>query len=316
MRVNWTLASIFFVLQLNALSDPSKYIRNKQLVIGSTSKRGFFGCFLSALNNLAWCEQHGITPIVYWDENSCYYDPAGYNNQKKNVWEYYFEPVSSGTFKETDPQYKGFRDLSGNGISLLNGLGVKFNTKEYWFALQDAIKHYIKKYNTREYRLKQNKLIKKYIKIKPQVLEKVDQFYQKHLSGKKTIGIHIRGTDKSTEVNPVRMETFVEAAHELAQRYPDCQFYVATDETAILEEAQKVLKGKVIAYDSYRSSNGKPIHLGASEISKAQLGEEVLIEALLLAKCDGFVHTVTNVSMAVLFFNPDITNILLSNPEK
>ncbi len=290
------IIGILCTLQVHPIGDKTLFIRNNQLVIGADPERGFFGCFLSALNSIAWCEKKKITPVVYWDKNSCFYDPAGYNGHKTNAWEYYFEQVSSGSYKENDPQWQGFRDLEGKGMSLIKDLGEKYNTKES--------------------RTEINNVIQKYIKIKPAVLQKVESFYRKYMAGKKTIGIHIRGTDKFTEVKPVEMDTFVQTAHTLAQQYPKCQFFIATDEAPILEEAKKKLKGRVIYYDCYRSKNGQPLHTHTTGYSKAKLGEEVLIEALLLSRCDAFIHTVSNVSMSVLFFNPNISNVLLRNEEK
>ena len=78
-----------------------------------------------------------------------------------------------------------------------------------------------------------------------------------------------------------------------------------------MKEAINLLNGPVVYYDSYRSVNGEPIHDSEHSYNKAQLGEEVLIEVSLLARCDLFVHTRSNVSTAVLLFNPDINNEVL-----
>ena len=296
IRIFFVAIIIGLIGSLNAAGDRSHFVKNNRLVIGADPERGFFGCFISALNNLAWCDKNKVFPIIYWDKNSCYYDGAGYNEIPNssfsyNAWEYYFEQVSTHTYKEKDPQWQGFRDLDGKGVSLLKDLGEKYNTKKY--------------------RDQMHKIIKKFIQIKPSVLKKVDQFYQKHMDGIITIGLHIRGTDKFTEVKPVSLDAFFQAAREAAKNYPNCQFFIATDEASILEEAQRKLPGKVIYYDSYRSVNGKPLHTHTKGYSKAKLGEEILIEALLLSRCDVFIHTVSNVSMCVLFINPDINNILL-----
>ena len=101
----------------------------------------------------------------------------------------------------------------------------------------------------------------------------------------------------------------------MAKKYQNVnvQFFVATDEQKLLEEAQELLSGPVIYCDSYRSLNGEPLHRPKKkqDYSKAKLGEEVLIETLLLSKCNGFVHTRSNVSTAVLFFNPELENKVL-----
>ncbi len=287
--------ALVFILTLQGTGNPAHFVKNNRLVIGADPERGFFGCFISALNNIAWCEKNNVTPLVFWDEHSCYYDPAGYNGQTKNAWEYYFEQVSAGSYGQGNVQWQGWFDLAGQGISVIKDLGEKYSTKKY----RDSV----------------NALIKKYIKIKPEVTKKVESFYQSHVAGKKTIGMHIRGTDKFTEVKPVSIDMFLDAARELAKQYPNCQFLIATDEETILQEIRTKLPGKSIYYNSYRTSTGEPLHTQTKGYSKAKLGEEVLIEALLLARCDAFIHTVSNVSMAVLFFNPNLHHFLLRNGE-
>lgn len=250
---------------------------------------------LAVLNNLEWCSNTTIQPYVYWDESCLYYQPEGYNGVQSNVWEYYFEQVSTGTYKKDDPAWLGFRNIEGKGISLLKDQGAKYNTPEY----RESV----------------HKIIEKYIRIKPQVTAQVEAFYKKFMAGKKTIGIHLRGTDKPSEAKPIHPRVILDSAQKLALKYPGCQFLVATDEVALLEEAKKSLRGKVIFSNSYRSPDGKPIHFHAPNYSKAKLGEEVLIEALLLARCTAFVHTVSNVSMSVLFLNPHLENVLVRHGE-
>lgn len=294
----YLLIPILYGASTQAFIPPAAaaFIQNDRLVIGADPERGFFGCFLAVLNNLEWCSRNNVQPHVYWDENSLYYQPEGYNGVQHNAWEYYFEQVSQGTFQDNELQWMGFRNVEGKGISLLKDQGAK--------------------YSTQEYREKIHKIIEKHIIVKPQITAKVDAFYKQFMEGKKTIGIHLRGTDKPTEGKQVPAATILETANALATKYPGCQFFVATDEVALLEEAKRSLHGKVIAYDSYRSPDGKPIHFYAPEYSKAKLGEEVLIEALLLTRCTAFVHTVSNVSMSVLFFNPDLQSILIRLGEK
>ena len=204
-----------------ALISPAAaaFIQNDHLVIGADPERGFFGCFLAVLNNLEWCSLNNVQPHVYWDKNSLYFQPEGYNGVQNNAWEYYFEQVSEGTYQENDPQWLGFRNVEGKGISLLKDQGAK--------------------YSTQEYREKIHKIIEKHIIVKPQITAKVDAFYKQFLAGKKTIGIHLRGTDKPSEAKQVPATAILEAANALATKYPGCQFFVATDEVALLEEAKR-----------------------------------------------------------------------------
>lgn len=263
----------------------------KKHVIGCQKVRGFFSNFFAVLNHLDWSIKNEKAPIVLWDKESVYYNSEGYNGSF-NVWEYYFEPLSDLAYDPNDKIYRNYD--APDKFRLIEHQNNPANVPDYELR---------KKINT--------ELITPFIKVKSEVHDKMIEFYENNIKGKNTIGIHLRGTDKHLAITPVPVEEILQEANN--HTTPDCQFFVATDENALLEEAKKQLNGPVIYYDSHRSDDGKPIHY--KSIFKAQMGEEVLIEALLLAQCNKFIHTCSNVSAAVLLFNPELENILLAPAE-
>lgn len=270
----------------------------KKFVIGSNGAGGpgFFSDFFAALNNLLWCEKNGKTPVIHWGEESRYYQKEGYNGQT-NVWRYYFEPVSELEPEPTDPESHSY--IAPNA-DLVPGI---FET-----ACQ-----YLLKGNRRQ---NIQAFIEKYVKVNSIVQEKIDDFYNAHMKGKTTIALHLRGTDKYKEIDPVNISEILAYANSYAKQYPSYQFLVCTDEEDILQEAIKSLDGKVIYYDSCRSKNGKPLHLSPGEYSRAKLGEEILIETMLMANSDMLIHTCSNVSYAALFFNSQLKNHLFLSDKR
>lgn len=256
-------------------------------VIGGRNA-GFFSNFMGVLNHLTWCKAYNKNPVVYWDHNCpCYYEATGYNNAT-NVWEYYFEPVSSATYEKEDAINTTYQAPDNTSIKA----GPKDFTNNFEL----------------EFRVAMHDIIDHYVKIKPSIMRKIQEFYFTHMAGKKTIGMHIRGTDKFTEAPPIALKAFIKAAN----KFKNCQILVATDENCILERLKKKLKHPVISYDAHRSFNNMPIHINYPEkVSKALLGEEILIEAKLLSLCDVFIHGNSNVALGVLFFNPWLKNIYL-----
>ena len=289
MILLFALASLTDLSVLSYSSKKSGYFKKQKKMVIGASGGGFFAEFLGTLNHIAWCEKNSVTPVVYWN-SGLYYEPAGYNGSK-NVWEYYFEPVSSAQYRKKDRIRRAYEAPDGSHIK-------GFHDK-------------CKSYNTRiELKMQVHDLIKKYIKIKPVVMGKVNSFYTRYMEGKYTIGVHLRGTDKHIEVLPTSITKILDIANEAARGIPDCQFLVATDEVRLLEKAKELLHGKVIYYDSQRSNTDQAIHTHGK--NKALLGEEVLIEVLLLSQCKKLIHTCSNVSSAALFFNPTIENTLVN----
>lgn len=278
------MKKLFLVLIINNLLLASS---DDKFVI-TCRPYGFFSNFIGTLTNIRWAENNKKIPVIYWDEYSLYYDPNGYNGST-NVWEYYFEQISNLNYNPGDELYWKYYDPDSF----------------YLPALLDSC------YN-QFYKDIFSPLIKKYIKIKPNIQNKINTFYTQQMSGKKNIGIHLRGTDKFIEIKPVDPNIIFDRANEIAKELKNnYQFLVATDEEKLLNLAKSKLNGKVVFYNSHRSLNDKPVWEIHTDC-KPLLGEEILIESQLLSKCDYLIHTSSNVSIVVCYFNPEIKNILLS----
>ncbi len=197
----WLILGItFFISDCN---------HEKKFVIGCRPC-GLFSNFFGVINHLKWCDENKLTPVVYWDKKSIYYVPDGYNGST-NAWEYYFEPVSHAQYTGTELICSKYLSPDSRGVPGSHKSVIKALACRFWGK----------------------KIIDKYIRCNMQVARKVDEFYQKYIMGKKTIGLHLRGTDKSKEVKPVDpTKLFVHA-----NRYKNCQYLVATDEQQLLDRA-------------------------------------------------------------------------------
>lgn len=270
------LILIFCSLYVSAGQNPNKY------VIG-VWPYGLGSAFFAVLNHLAYCDTYNKIPVIHWDHRSLYYTPQGFNGSH-NVWEYYFEPLSSLKYE------KGDRINSSYSV----GSYMTFFTSKI----------------TKQDREHASQLINKYVRIKPVVQNKINEFYDKNMKGVRTIGIHLRGTNKYTEgVKQVSPEQIVTKALEYYSE--GMQFLIASDEQALFDRMKNILElqnKKVIYYDCYRSANHQPLVGKPPRPSPGQLGEDVLVEISLLARCNYLVHTYSNVSTMILYFNPDLEN--------
>jgi len=274
------LVSSFFIISHQVCMHASHSNLPPQKHVIGLWNHGFFSAFLSVLNHLAWAEKNNHIPIVYWDHRSLYYIHNGFNGSY-NVWEYYFEPVSFLPYH--------LKDTPNNQYALDN--------QYFHYATTDLAA-----------RQHANHLIKKYVKIKPSIQSKIDYFYQKFMANKNIVGMHIRGTDKYIDEQPVPIERVMAAALENADS--NTQFFIASDEQRLLEKARELLPNHIVHYyQCNRSHNQQALHY--HNPSPAQAGEDILIEVSLLAKCQTLIHTLSNVSTAVLYFNPSITSVLL-----
>lgn len=272
------MKKIIIFLALNLFADD-------KFVIGNPPAEGFFSAFCSALSNIMWAERNGKIPVVHWDQKFYHYQKEGWRGGH-DAWEYYFEPVSSLPFEPNDPVYRIYEAPDGFNLCMA--------------FIKDP-----EKFN--ELRLDAKKAIDAYVKIKPEILEKVDSIYQDRMAGSVNVGIHLRGTDRSLKNKMIMPKAMIEEAMRLASEIPGkVQFFIATDEECFLDLAKNELKD-IVHCDSTRSLDGKPIHCPPSQ-NAALLGEEVLIEGLLLAKCDYLLHSMSSVPVAVMLLNPSLKN--------
>lgn len=271
-----------------------------KFVIGPFSKSGLFAIFFAAVNNIVWAKKNGKVPVVYWSDDTLYFQEGGYHGQQ-NVWEYYFEPVSDLTYEVGDTVYREYN--APHNVAIPPGWNMAYGQETYGQTFHESLKW------------QWHEAIMSNIRIKPWISEKVEKFYRERMEGKVIIGIHLRGTDKRFEVRQVPPQAIIERARQLAvsmgtQPY----FFVATDEERLLELAKKKLGAdRVIAYDSLRSQNGEPLHW-LNQNNNGEHGAQVLIETLLIAYyCDYFIHTASNVATAVMLFNPKLKTIFLKS---
>lgn len=277
---------VFFFVQLSA---------SEKHVIGYIGGKGAGFCFsfVSALVHLGVCKEKNLIPVIYWSSLSPYYVDKG--NKNDNVWEYYFEPVSNLSFQQGDIVHWKPRFPGGPFIG---------------FDIQD----YSRNFNN-DFRKYMNSVIQKYVKVKKHIVNKIEFFFEKYMRGKKILGVHVRRTNKITESPLFDINVFLKKASSYVNK--GYYIFIASDEHAVVEKFTKQFPGRVIFYNSHRSFDSSPNYhpdyhgRDRKDPLNAILGEEILIETILLSKCDLFLHSYTNVATAVLFFNPILKNIYL-----
>lgn len=247
---------------------------------------GMFSLFFDVLYAL-WEFENGYLSALHVDfgTRGLYYDPA-YGN---NWWNYYCEPIILGK-------------VQGNMIEREYGDAAH---KAPWSELTGIP------------RMAAHQLILKYIHPKSHILKKVNLFYKDRFSGNYVIGVHYRGTDKIIELPKVSYEATGKAIQEVLDSWArgnptqPLQIFIATDEQAFIDYARSLWGDCVCYRECIRSTNKKPIHYGQMH-SPYRLGEEAIIDMLLLSRSDVIIRTSSNLSLWSTYFNPEVPVIQLS----
>ena len=81
------------------------------------------------------------------------------------------------------------------------------------------------------------------------------------------------------------------------------KIFVITEEQIYLDGLKKKFKDKLIFYESYRSYKDDALKKYPRKDHRYKLGEETLIETLILSECDGLISNTTNIEKAARFIS-------------
>lgn len=246
---------------------------------------GFFCSYQSIVGFLDFIEKEPNVGYKVWFESGLYFD-AKYG---LNWWEYYFEPIEGGSY-DTNTTVEHVGDM----------LKSKWNTDAISVISRDRAAE----------------LINKYIKLKLHMKNKIDYFISCNFK-EYTIGIHYRGTDKSSEARRVGFEEVKNEVIKVIGDRTNYIIFVATDEQIFINYMKAQFGDKVVYTSARRSTdNGTPIHHKDGKIvpNRYQLGEEAVIDCYLLSRCDILIRTHSNLSSSAANINPTLPIINLNVP--
>ena len=253
---------------------------NKKLifyVIKRDVGSGFFSNFFFVLNHIRIAQKFNLIPVVDMKNFKTIYNDKSKKYKNKNFWEVYFKKITKYDLKEV---YK-----SNNVI---------FSTN---FLPPDTVFEWNKK-NLRE-------IYKKYIKINPKFLLKKNYFIKKNFK-QKTLGVHFRGTSykkaRSHSFQP-NLKIMIDLINSLVKKNNYKKIFVITEEQIYLDGLKEKFKDKLIFYESYRSYKDDAFKKYPRKDHRYKLGEETLIETLILSECDGLISNTTNIEKAARFIS-------------
>jgi hypothetical protein len=310
--------------------NPKDY--DKILVIRiNHANAGFFAYVTFVINQLRVCELNYFYPVVFLGakagkgKNSN--NEESYGNKK---WDYYFEPVAGMTFNEI------MADINNVQSSLNREKLVALITDQLWHIhLRDpdsvynypyghyrdlADKDFAQWYERQ--RDKANHYINKYIKIKAHITEKVDHFYHQQFDGHRVLGIHMRGSDKGTAESSAELmriitpEQYYPYIDNYLSEYPDSKIFLATEQTQFVTQIQDRYGDRVIVREAIRTEGfgqGENPFQKRSEGMGYTKGEEVLIDCLLLARCNFLLRCTSAVGEYAMYFNRKLKCIDLNH---
>jgi hypothetical protein len=256
--------------------NPDKYF----LVIRQEGTgRGLFSLLSSILCWLNFADRHGFIPVIDLKNFKTVYNEDSPVNENENSFNYYFE-LNNGYSLESVYASK-------NVIFTLNGY-----PKGYSYSITnvpDLIQTW-----------------KKHIQIKPYIARLVDNV-ERNFTGK-TVGIHFRGQEMRTAAGHWFPPTKKQMFHAIDRMVDRCGFekmYVVTEDQRLLESIISKYGSSVHYSDHYRTTGSNAYSQYPRQNHKYLLGLEVLVDMLVLSRCQGLVHCTSNVAEMAKFLNEE-----------
>lgn len=255
---------------------------------------GLFSIVFQVLALARAAERSGTTAIVYLGREVCFWEEAGYNDSR-NAWEYFFEPISSLTLADVG---LSSAELEQPRTPLLQEK-LTSHVRAINVYLWDEIGAFgLPNHTTPEQLDYLVEAGRRYLRVRPVVRARADVFYKQHFRNF-VIGVHYRGTDKSTETPLLRPEIYEQTLDKLPR---ESQIFIATDSAPFLAGMRNRYGARVIATEAVRSMDHRPVHFTGG----AATAEQGLIDALLLSRCSLLIHGPSNLPGGATIFNPSI----------
>lgn len=250
---------------------------------------GFFALLRNTVNACCYAEENGFYPYVKYGKDVLYAEKGVFLGTN-NPYEYYFEQPKI---------IKNFTDLGKINVIRMKGMHLDSIELKYNRILST---YQVKE----EYINRMAEIYKKYIRLNQRTQGIIDQNIQRLLKGKKTLGVHIRGTDFYKQFNrhpvPVTVDEYAEVIRRESSQGQYAQVFVATDDMGCLKELQRKLSVPLVYYkNTMRGEGNKSVAFQQNErkFHHYLLGMEILRDAYTLAACEGFTGCLSQVDFFV-----------------
>ena len=254
-------------------------------VIQRSPGGGLFSNLNYVIHHLSICDELNFIPIIDMKNFTTKYNSKNKFNSSNNAWEYYFSKVSK---YKLDDVYKSKKVIISDS---------KTRKINYFDSFQSLNYSHLKAF-------------KKYIKINNKILIKSKKFKNKYFKNYKILGVHFRGSDMKYQERhpfPPTVRQIINAIDFYIKKYKYKKIFLVTEEIKYLTILKKKYGNKLIYYNSFRS-NKIDIFNNSRKLHRAKIGEENIIDMLLLKDTDRIICSRSHLPDASLYFNPKLKN--------
>lgn len=261
-----------------------------------TMDAGFFANFVWVLNNLhsGMAAMGASAARVEWIREPHYSD-FSYGAVGENAWDLYFEPLD---FPDAPAE-----TVRAHHLYMTRPLSGQWTYERYRFD--------------RTWRQSFNDIYRRYIRVRPRILEKVERLRSELFAGHRVVGVHARNPGHSVEnMFPIPPAPYwIARTRALLDDYPGARVFLASDYAPTVSAFREAFGDRLIVQADVDRAEGtaRQVHQHHAAPGVA-LGEQVLVDCLLLASCDAMLHVTSNVATSAGLINPTMRMVYCESP--
>lgn len=265
---------------------------------------GFFSNFFVSLSLALDTEKENLIPYIVLDKTI--FTKYDKNKNDINSWNWWFEQ-----------QLPNSDDIIVN-LPYLNDNNFYYLPPPFYYGTSILEKN--KLWNRNEIN-KSREFFNKYFKIHNHILLQIEEYYLKYLSGKINLGVMIRGTEFNVihpQFGNQTIYDYISVIKNVLELHPDIEnIFVVTEDSDYLKILEKEFN--IIFMNVFRRVDQPleyckynwewPYEYNLRSNHTKILGDECLIQTLLLGKCDYLICKENGISAGAIFFKENIKDV-------
>jgi len=146
----------------------------------------------------------------------------------------------------------------------------------------------------------------RHVRVREELRARAQELWRDGASRTRNIGVHVRHPEHSHECphDIPTLEVFVSRTRKLLGRDDAARVVLATDVREAVDAFGEEFRGRLLVQPEVARAPVADNQYSLGAPAGLPLGEQALIDALLLARCDQLLHTTSNLATAVGYMNP------------
>jgi hypothetical protein len=164
-----------------------------------------------------------------------------------------------------------------------------------------------------------HRLFTRFIRVRPFITERVEALHRARMKGRFCVGVHYRNPLHASELlRPMPPpEAFIAQVRKLLPFWRRSVIVLASDFEPAVTAFRAAFGDRLVLQPAVARASAltDQMHHGVAPPDLA-LGEQVLVDCLLLARCHVLLHVTSNVATAAGYINPALEMVYCETPEE